>query len=82
MKTEEKPEMVKVDVALQKEVYEFLKAAHSFAKWKEPLEEYLGYQIVYALQGDFTDNLAPLLNMKEIVQGYGLDKVSDLKVDC
>jgi hypothetical protein len=79
---ESKPEMVKVEVVIPKEVYEFLKTAHAFAKMKGSLEEYLGFQIVFALQGDIDDNLAPLLNMKEIVQGYRLDKVSDLKVDC
>ena len=80
-KTQKKPELVEAKILIPREVLEFLKAAHNFGHWKESLEEYLGDQIVMTLEGDIGNQFEGLWNMKEIVQGYGLDKVLNVQVD-
>ena len=73
-KTENNVELVEAKVLIPRQVLEFLKAAHDFGKWKESLEEYMGDQIVMNLEADFGDLLEGMWNMKEIIEGYGLDK--------
>lgn len=79
-KTEEKPELVEAKILIPRQVLEFLKAAHDFGKWKESLEMYMGRQVVMLLGADLEADLDGLWLMKEIVKGYGLDKVQDLDI--
>ena len=81
---ETKPELVEAKILIPKPALDFLKAAHNFGKWKESLEEYLGLQVLITLDQDLGDLCIPLWDMKEIVKGYGLDKVPELHnlVDC
>jgi hypothetical protein len=65
---------VEAKVMIPKQVLEFYKAAHGFGKFTESLEEYMGYQLCVTLEADLGNNLEGLLDMKEIVKGYDLDK--------
>jgi hypothetical protein len=78
--TEEKPELVEAKILIPRQVLEFLKAVHDFGKWEESLEEYMGRQVLQLLEADLDSELNNLWYMKEIVKGYGLDKVKGLDI--
>ena len=70
---EKEVEQVECTVLVPKEVLEFLKAVHTFGKYRVSLEEFIGSQIAYAVQGDFGNELVSLLpDPQELAKGYGL----------
>lgn len=87
VQTKEKPaivehrEYVEAKILIPQQLLEFYKAVHAFGKFTESLEEYMGYQLTVTLEQDLGNNLEELLDMKEIVTGYGLDKAG-IKADC
>ncbi len=83
----EQVELVEVTVKIPRPVLEFYKALLAFEKSKDPLEELLVYQIIWSLQTDFGNRLETLLNVKSILEGYGLFRLKgfttkELGIDC
>jgi hypothetical protein len=66
-------ECVECTVLVPKRLLEFLKAVHTFGKYSVSLEEFIGSQIVFAVQGDFGNELVSLLpDPQELAKSYGL----------
>ena len=65
-------EQIECSVLVPKRLFEFLKAVHTFGKYQDTLEEFLGSQIVFAIQGDLANNLESLLDMEELAKDYDL----------
>lgn len=69
-------ELVEVTVKIPKNVLEFYQALFQFTRSKEPLEKFLGHQIVWALDSDLYDAaLDSLVDVAGLVKQYGLKTV-------
>lgn len=74
-KTVPSPQYVEAKIVLPKQVLDFLKAIHSFGKYEESFEEFLGYQVTFSVQADIGNNLEEILDMAHITKAYGLENL-------